>query len=118
MHGEFSSLSFPKKGKEIKGRVELKVAENKAKLDEKEIEIKKMAKEFDLDIVKLLMDLDSLRGMSNRAMPSQEMDKLQSLAHRIDALKKENAKLGLVLRNLPDGTEFNLTFSELEYFAF
>lgn len=118
MYGEFQSLSFPKKGSEIKIKAEAKAKANKAKIDEKESSIQKFCKEFEIDPIKLLTNLDFFRGHSSKDIPSQEIEKLKALAQRADELKKENEKLALIIRNLPENNEYNLTFEELKYFAF
>lgn len=117
MYTDFKSLSFPKKGSDIKAKAETKRKGNVAKIDEKKAELQKMCKEFDLDIFKLLTDFDTFTGVS-LGMPSQEMEKLRVLAQRIDVLEKENKTLSLIVGNLPDNTEFNLSFDELRYFGF
>jgi len=117
-YGDFGSLSFPKKGHEIKTKAKVMLDSNKRVIDEKASEIKTMCKEHDLNMVDLLTDLDTLRGQSSKQVASQEMAKLQQLASRVDELKKETAKLELIARNLPDNTDYNLTFEELKYFGF
>jgi acyl carrier protein len=118
MYGEFQSLSFPKKGSEIKIKAEIKAKANKAKIDEKDSSIQKFCKEFEIDSIKLLTNLDFFRGHSSKEIPSQEIEKLKTMAGRSDDLKKENEKLALIIRNLPENNEYNLTFEELKYFGF
>lgn len=129
MYGEFASLSFPKKGSYIKEKARVMLDANKRVIDEKASEIKAMCKEYNLNMVDLLTDLDTLRGHSSKQVASREMaklqklasqerDKLQKLASQVDELKKEIEKLDLIVRNLPDNAEYNLTFEELKYFGF
>jgi len=117
-YGDFPSLSFPKRGSEIVKKAQIKLDANKRVVDEKTSEIQKTCKDHNLSMVDMLTDLDSLAGRSSKQLPSQEMAKLQALAQRVDALKKENHKLGLVVENLPENVEFNLNFQELAYFGF
>jgi hypothetical protein len=119
MYGsDFQSLSFPKKGKEIIEKSKVRREANARLVDEKKSEIQKLCKEHNIDAVKMFTNLDALRGNSSRELPSQEMAKLQQLAHRVDELEKENERLGLLIRNLPENTDFNLTFDELKFFGF
>lgn len=115
---DFSSLSFPKRGKEIIDRAKAMHKENAAKADEKKKEAEKLCTEYKIDVLKLLTEEDGLRGYSNAVLPSQEMSKLSTLARRIHDLQQENKQLELIVGNLPENNEFNLTFDELKYFGF
>lgn len=115
---EFSSLSFPKKGSDIIEKSRHRLAENIKKIDEKKTSAQELTEKYKIDVLKLLMEEGSMRGYSNAAMPSDEMSKLQSLAHRVDELQRDNKTLKLIIENLPERTEFNLTFDELTYFGF
>lgn len=117
-YGDFTSLSFPKKGTEIKKKAEAKMAVNMKKIDEKNSEIQKFCKDYEIDSVKMLTNLDFFRGHSSKDVPSQEIEKVKALAGRADELKKENETLSLIVRNLPDNNEYNLTFAELKFFEF
>lgn len=118
MYGDFASLSFPKRGSDIKQRAGSKLKKLSADIDEKSSQLQQLCEERNLTIQDMLLDLDSLRGRSSAHMPSADMAKLQQLASRIDEMKKEAARLELILRNLPDNNEYNLTFEELRYFEF
>ncbi len=118
MYGEFANLSFPKKGSAIKEKAVSKQKANAAKIDEKQSELQRMSDEYKLDPVKMLSNLDFFRGHSAKGVPSQDIEKLKSLADSIDRKKKENEKLALIIRNLPDDGEFKLSFEELTFFEF
>ena len=116
MYHEFDSLKFPQKGSEIKDNARKKLADNTEKRQAKRDAIQKLCEEFKIDAVKIFSNMDSLSNSAE--MPSAEMTKLKELARGATALGKENEKLGLIIRNLPEDREFDLTFDELEFFEF
>ena len=119
MYGaEFQNLSFTKKGHEVAERASALLKEKAQKILEKRSQIDEMCREHKITAERLLGNLDSFRGHSSAELPSAEMQKLQKLATDVDHLEKECARLSLITRNLKREQEFDLSFSELEYFKF
>ena len=117
-HGSFESLSFPKKGSEIIERAKANHARNVDRISSKKEELKDLCDKYKLDVVALVTEVEEYITSNTAMVPSGEVAKLRVVGQQVSAAQSENKRLTLIINNLPAGTEFNLTFDELQYFKF
>ena len=120
-YSEYGQMDFPKTGAEILEKGKAKVKDLKEKLADREVALKVQVKEAGLDdSVDILLNIDDLlnEACSSANAPSDVKVRLQNLVRKIRDERQELDRLELMVRNLPEGETFKLSFDALTYFGF
>lgn len=120
---EFKELEFPKTGKEIKEKAQMKADELRQKLADREKALKVQLEEAGLtSTMDILLNIDDLLNEANSSAnaPSDVKVRIQNIVRKVRDEKAELERLELVVRNIPEYREepFALSFDALSYFGF
>jgi hypothetical protein len=122
-YGDFASLEFPKKGREIVTKAKALSARLGKKIKEREKRIRDAAKEAGMkDAGDVLLSLQSIaEGSSNAGDVNMNVGLAAKLKGELAEMNKERTevdRLRLIIENLPPKGTFSLKFDELRYFEF